>query len=147
MIDKRFIGKQYPPSIYEVGREKIREYARAVGDENPLYLDADSGKQSKYGDMIAPPLFACVCLMPVFNAFTQDKEIFDDNCKGVHGAQSFKFFEVIRPGDILRTQGKIVDIYCRKYMDFINIEMVITNQRGSNVAVGQSTIVLWREAK
>lgn len=141
MIDNRLIGRQYQSSAYEVGREKIREYARAVGDLNALYLDQELGKGSKYGDMIAPPLFACVCFMPVFDALCQDEEVFPDVDKAVWGEQDFKFFEVIRPGDVMTTEGKIVDIYRKHDMDFVVFEMTLTNQRGQQVAICQSTFI------
>ena len=141
MIDQRFIGRQYIGTAYEVGREKIREYARAVGDLNALYLDKESGKSSKYGDMIAPPLFACVCFMPVFDALCQDEEVFPDINKAVWGEQEFKFLEVIKPGDIMTTEGKITDIYRKQDMDFVVFEMILTNQRGQQVVICRSTFI------
>ncbi len=60
VIDHKFIGKEYPPTEYEIGREKIKEYARAIGDSNPIYFDREVGRKSKYGDNIAVPNFAAV---------------------------------------------------------------------------------------
>jgi hypothetical protein len=60
VIDRRFIGKEYPVTEYEIGREKMKEYANAINDPNPHYVAGEVGKKSRYGDNIAPPLFASV---------------------------------------------------------------------------------------
>ena len=60
-LDPSFIGRTYPPiTVYEVGREKIREFAEAVGDANPAYLDTDAAKALGHPDVIAPPTFPFV---------------------------------------------------------------------------------------
>ena len=59
-IDTKFIGKTYPASTYEVGKEKIKEYAKAIKNLDPYYLDDDFAKKSKYGAIIAPPTLSCL---------------------------------------------------------------------------------------
>ena len=59
-VDTAAIGKQYPPVTYAVGREKIREYAFAVGETNPLHLDVEAARAAGYRDVVAPPMFASV---------------------------------------------------------------------------------------
>src|SRR5262249_59815434 len=56
-IDRSLIGKEYPPYAVTVERGKIKEFARAIGDANPLYLDDRVGAASEWGDVIAPPTF------------------------------------------------------------------------------------------
>ena len=48
------------PTAYAVGREKIREYAAAVGETNPLHLDLEAARAAGYADVVAPPMFAVV---------------------------------------------------------------------------------------
>ena len=48
------------PSTYAVGREKIREYAAAVGETNPLHFDVEAARAAGYADVVAPPMFAVV---------------------------------------------------------------------------------------
>ena len=58
-LDQSFVGRTYPPTAaYEVGREKIREFAEAIGDPNPAYTDPDAAKALGHPDVIAPPTFA-----------------------------------------------------------------------------------------
>ena len=54
------VGKTYPPVSYAVGREKVREFAAAVGEENPLHHDVDAARAAGYADVVAPPMFAVV---------------------------------------------------------------------------------------
>lgn len=57
-LDQSFVGRSYPPTDpYEVGREKIREFAVAVGDANPVYTDPEAAKAFGHLDVIAPPTF------------------------------------------------------------------------------------------
>ena len=59
-VNTEAIGKRYPASVYAVGREKIREYAYAVGETNPLYIDVEAAREAGYADVVAPPMFAVV---------------------------------------------------------------------------------------
>src|SRR5277367_2736361 len=54
------VGKSYPATSYAVGREKIREYAYAVGETDPVYLDVDAARAAGHADVVAPPMFAVV---------------------------------------------------------------------------------------
>ncbi len=91
VIDKKFIGKEYPAKEYEIGREKMKEYANAIGDLNPFYHDKAFGKSSKYGDNIAPPNFAAVYnLMGCADVFF-DPELKLNMAMLVHGELEFEF--------------------------------------------------------
>ena len=54
-IDTKFIGKTYPAYTYEVGKEKIKEYAKAIKNPDPHFMDDAFAKKSPYGTIIAPP--------------------------------------------------------------------------------------------
>jgi len=90
VIDKKFVGKEYSAKEYEIGREKMKEYAAALSDMNPYYHDKEFGKRSKYGDNIAPPLFASVYnLMGCADMFF-DPELKLNMAMLVHGEQEFE---------------------------------------------------------
>ena len=69
------IGKSYDPVVYAVGREKIREYARAVGETSPLHLDVEAARAAGYADVVAPPMFAVVYSAPAVGPAIFDPEI------------------------------------------------------------------------
>lgn len=141
-IDHAYIGREYPPIYYEVGREKIREYARAVGDLNPLYLDDEVGRNGPFGDIIAPPAMASqFTLLPSDQLFT-DPTLGVDYQMLVHAEQEYHFCAPVRPGDVLVVKGRIKDIYEKRTLQFLIWETEVVNQRGENVVTGTATMVI-----
>ena len=74
-VNTQAIGKTYEPVVYAVGREKVREYARAVGETNPLHLDVEAARAAGYADVVAPPMFAVVYSAPAVGPPIFDPEI------------------------------------------------------------------------
>ena len=58
------LGKTFAPVTYAVGREKVREYANAVGETDPRYLDPEAARAAGFDDVVAPPMFAAVYAFP-----------------------------------------------------------------------------------
>ena len=142
VIDKKFVGKEYSAKEYEIGREKMKEYAAALSDMNPYYHDKEFGKRSKYGDNIAPPLFASVYnLMGCADMFF-DPELKLNMAMLVHGEQEFEFLKPVKPGDVLTTSGKIVDIQQKGSNDLVTFEARSVNQDGDLVTIGRATFVI-----
>ena len=141
-IDTKFIGKTYPTYTYEVGKEKIKEYAKAIKNLDPYYLDDDFAKKSKYGAIIAPPTFAVVfgayLIEPVFT----DKDLNLNMAMLVHGEQELEFLEVVKAGDSITTSAKIVDIKNKEKLDVISVEIKSKNQHGKEVSRGIYTFVV-----
>ena len=93
-LDPRFIGRTYPPAtVYEVGREKIREFANAIGDPNPAYRDPDAARALGHPDVIAPPTFAIVMTLAAADQVTHDPELGLDYSRVVHGEQRFVYYQ------------------------------------------------------
>lgn len=140
-LDTKFIGKTYPAYTYEVGKEKIKEYAKAIKNLDPHYLDDDFAKKSKYGTIIAPPTFAVVfgayLIEPVFT----DKELNLNMPMVVHGEQELEFFEVVKAGDSITTTARISDIKNKEKLDILSVEVNSRNQHGRDVSRGTYTFV------
>jgi len=141
-IDTKHLGKKYPPHVYEVGKEKIKEYARAIGDFNPLYLDDEKAKASKYGGIIAPPTFAVVYAGGPVGQMLMDGDLALNLMMLVHGEQEFEFGEVVRPGDVITTESEIVEIYEKKGKSFITMATTSKNQRGEMTVKGRWTFIV-----
>ena len=47
-VNTTAVGKSYPAHLYAVGREKVKEYAVAVGETNPLHLDHEAARSAGY---------------------------------------------------------------------------------------------------
>jgi acyl dehydratase len=135
-ISMAAIGKRYPPLTYAVGREKVREYARAVGETNPLHLDVEAARAAGYRDVVAPPMFAAVYSLPAIGPAIFDPEVGIDFARMVHGGQEFKWGPLVVAGDEVTTTVTVKDISERAGNGFYLFESVSTNQEGDTVAVG-----------
>ena len=105
------IGKTYPPTTYAVGREKVIEYAHAVGETNPLHLDPAAAREAGYADVVAPPMFAVVFAGRAMTPALFDPEVGIDFAHMVHGGQEFRWGPLVVAGDEITTtttgQGRV----------------------------------------
>ncbi|NEE32217.1 MaoC family dehydratase, partial [Streptomyces sp. SID7982] len=75
-LDQSFVGRTYPPTpAYEVGREKIREFAEAVGDTHPAYVDSEAARALGHADVIAPPTFVFSITYRAAGVVVQDPQL------------------------------------------------------------------------
>src|SRR5262249_51439668 len=110
-LDQSFVGRVYAPTEpYEVGREKIREFADAIGDPNPAYRDVDAAKALGHPDVIAPPTFAIVVSSRAAHQVIMDPELGVDYSRVVHGEQRFEHVRPIHAGDALTVVVSVQDI-------------------------------------
>ncbi len=130
------IGKRYPPLLYAVGREKVREYAEAVGETNPLYLDVDAARAVGHADVVAPPMFVVVYAGRAFFPALFDPELEIDFAHLVHGAQEFHWDELVIAGDEITTTLQFKASSERSGLRFDVFESVSLNQRGQTVSTG-----------
>jgi acyl dehydratase len=136
------IGKTYPPTVYAVGREKIKEYALAVGETNPLHLDPVAARDAGYRDVVAPPMFAVVYSAPAVAPAIFDPEVGIDFARMVHGGQEFRWGPLVSAGDEIATEVTVKSIDERQGMGFFVFESVSTNQDGDTVCVGTWTNIV-----
>jgi acyl dehydratase len=136
------VGKSYPPVVYAVGREKIKEYARAVGEANPLHLDHEAARAAGYADVVAPPMFAVVYSSTAIGQAYFDPELEIDFARLVHGGQEFKWGPLVVAGDEITTAVTVKSIDERGGNGFFVFESVSTNQDGHTVSVGTWTNVV-----
>jgi len=136
------VGKSYPPVTYAVGREKVREYARAVGEDNPVYLDLDAARAAGHADVVAPPMFAVVYSSPAVTRAMFDPELGVDFARVVHGAQELVWGPLVIAGDEITTTTTVKDISERGGMKFFVFEAASDNQRGERVCSGTWTIIV-----
>ena len=89
---------------YEVGLEKIREYANAVGEENPVHHDREAARAAGFRDVVAPPMFCVVYSAPAMGPAILDPEVGINLAAMVHGGQEFVWGEPVCAGDVITTQ-------------------------------------------
>ena len=132
-VDTTAIGKTFPPHDYEVGREKIREFAHAVGEDNPVYFDREAARAAGYRDIPAPPMFAVVYSAGAMAPAIFDPEVGMNFATMVHGGQEFVWGEPVCSGDTITTAAEVKDISERDGKAFYVFETVSKNQEGEEV--------------
>ena len=99
-VNASFTGYTYPATPpYAVGREKIREFAEAVGADDPVHTDRAYARALGYRDVIAPPTFAVVIAQQCDRQFIADPEAGIDFSRVVHGEQRFVHHRPLTAGD------------------------------------------------
>ena len=136
------VGKKYPPVVYAVGREKIREYANATGETNRVCLDPVSARAAGYADVVAPPMFAVVYSAPAMGPAILDPDVAINFAAMVHGGQDFVWGPPVVAGDEITTTATVKDISERGGMGFYVFESVSFNQRGETVCTATWTNIV-----
>ena len=136
------MGKSWPPFEYEVGREKIREFANAVGEGNPVYHDREAAQAAGFRDVVAPPMFAVVYSAGAMGPAILDPEVGINLMMMVHGSQEFVWGEPVCVGDTITTTATFKDRQEQEGRTFFVFESVSENQEGQEVARGTWTNIV-----
>jgi acyl dehydratase len=141
-VDASTLGKCYPPFDYEVGREKIREYANAVGETSPVHHDREAARAAGFRDVVAPPMFCVVYSAGAMAPAVLDPELGIDYVRLLHGSQEFAWGEPVCSGDVVRTGASLKDAYEKGTNAFYVFESTSTNQDGDEVVRGTWTNIV-----
>jgi acyl dehydratase len=136
------VGKVFPSVTYAVGREKVREYALAVGETNPLHLDVGAARAAGHRDVVAPPMFAVVYCAPAMGPAIFDPEVGIDFARLVHGAQELTWGPLVVAGDEITTTPRVKEIYERTGMGFYVFVTDSVNQEGATVCTATWTNIV-----
>jgi acyl dehydratase len=141
-LDQSFVGRKYPPTPpYEVGREKIREFADAIGDSNPAYRDVEVARALGYPDVIAPPTFPVLLSMRAGAQVVGDPELGLDYSRVVHGEQRFVYVRPVRAGDRLIVTVSVESIRSAAGNDLLTTRGDVATVDGEPVLTAYSTLV------
>ena len=136
------VGKSWPSTTYQVGREKIKEYATVLGIENPVHFDVGAAREAGFRDVVAPPMFAVVYSMHALAPAMFDPEVGMNFATMVHGGQTFEWGEPACSGDEITTVAKCTQIEEKDGRGFYVFETVSTNQDGAEAARGTWTNIV-----
>jgi acyl dehydratase len=141
-LNPDFVGRTYPPvGTYQVGREKIREFATAIGDSNPLFHDVDAASAAGYADVIAPPTFAFALAFQAMRTVVLDPQLGLDYSRVVHGEEKFVYSRPIGAGDELVVSSVIDNIRAAAGNDMITVRSDIATVTGEHVVTTYSLTV------
>ena len=147
-LDPSFVGRSWPPSApYVVGREKIREFATAIGATDAEYHDPEAARALGYADVVAPPTFPIVVTMAANGQIMRDPELGMDYTRVVHGDQKFSYVRPIVAGDTLVCVSTVEDITQRGGHDFITTRADVTTDDGEPLLTAWMKLVQRGEEK
>ena len=124
---------------YIVGREKIREYASAIGERAPVCHELEAARAAGFSDIVAPPMFAAVYSWRAMGPAVLDPEVGIDFSRLVHGAQDFTWHEPVVAGDEITTEVAFVEQVKRGDINVFTFSSRSVNQRGELVCEGTWT--------
>jgi acyl dehydratase len=134
-------GKEYQEVEFTVERDRVVQFAEAIGDDDPRSLDPEAAKGSGFAGQLAPPTFPTVLQIMTSGQAVLDPELGLDYARVVHGEQEYEWHRPIAVGDVLKATPRIADIYARGPNEFLITEAEITDQKGEVVCVARSTLL------
>lgn len=141
-MNRALIGKVYPAAEpYQVGREKVREFARAIGETSPICHDVAAARAAGYADVVAPPTFAFALTMRAMSEAMFDPELGLVYAMAVHGGQQFSYLRPIVAGDEITVTCRIADIAVRGSNEVLTTRSELTDEAGHLVAATREVIV------
>ncbi|MEN3610473.1 MaoC family dehydratase N-terminal domain-containing protein [Plantactinospora sp. ZYX-F-223] len=137
-LDPSFAGRSYPPTPpYQVGREKIREFATAIGAADPAHHDPDAARALGHADVVAPPTYPFTITMAANRQIVDDPELGVDYSRVVHGDQRFRYTRPVVAGDELVCVNTIEEIVNRGAHAFM------TTRTEVNTTAGEPVVTVW----
>ena len=141
-LDQSFVGRSWPATPpYQVGREKIREFARAIGATDAEYHDPEAAHAAGYADVVAPPTFPVVITMAANRQIVEDPALGIDYTRVVHGDQRFAYARPVVAGDELVCVNSVDEITSRGGHDFLTTRTEVSTVAGEPVVTVWSKLV------
>jgi acyl dehydratase len=136
MIARRHIGHELPPYQVEVEKGRLRFFAKATGQDDPVYSDESAARAAGHPGLPVPPTFFFCLEMESPNPAAVRELLGIDYRRLLHGEQGFTFHRMAYAGDTLRFEQRIEDIYDKKNgaLEFVVRKTHVSNQRGEPVA-------------
>jgi len=144
MIDRKHIGTTLPKAKLEIEKGRLRFFAKAIGETDPIYTDEAAAKAAGYPSLPAPPTFIFAAELDADTVLAALKNMGVNLARILHGEQQFTYFAPVCAGDTITVESKFTDIYDKKNgaLEFIVKESVVTNQHATKVAQMRSVIVV-----
>jgi acyl dehydratase len=142
-VNPELQGRVFPPTApYLVGREKIREFSRAVLSTNPLNLDVDAARAAGHADLVAPPTFPVVVQEATLAQLLAEPDAGIDFSRVVHGEQRFTYTRAIVAGDELTATLTVSSVKSLGGHNMVTADSDIVDADGKHVVTAISTLVV-----
>ncbi len=140
-LNQSLKGKEYQEIPFRVDRDRVTQFARAVGEDDAVFNDVDAARAAGFDEQVAFPTFPTVMQILASAQVVVDPQLGMDYTRVVHGEQEYEWRRPIVVGDELRATPRIADIYARGPNEFLVIEAEIVDGTGDVVCVARSTLL------
>jgi len=146
MPSKNMIGRLLSTGSATVTAEHVAAFARALGDENPLYLDPEAARRGPFGGLVAPPTYPIAFMTQAMSGGMDTfLELGLNFMTLVHGEQEFEHVRPIKVGETLTLTGRIADVYEKTgssgTLDFVVLETELKDAAGKVVCYSRNTLI------
>jgi acyl dehydratase len=142
-LNPAIAGKVYPPAaVYEVGREKIAEFARAIGSDDPAHTDAQAARALGYPDVVAPPTFTVIVAQRAEAMVVADPTSGIDVSRILHGEQRFRHHRPVVAGDRLVATAHVAPVRTTGGHAMVSTRVEVADASGRPVSTVLSTLVV-----
>ena len=143
-LDRSFIGRKYDPVIFNVTEERIKLFAEATGQTDPIYYDLNYAKREGYSSLLAPPTFLTTVAYEQEDPYKYIRDLNINMGQFLHANQEYSYFLKVYGGDTIKMYQEIGDIFDKKdgQLQFIVFKSTYLNQNEKIVAKAKSTLVV-----
>ena len=142
-VNPDIVGRVFPPTApYLVGREKVREFARAVFADDPQHSDPEAARALGYADVVAPPTFAIVVAEQTLQQLLSEPDSGIELSRTLHAEQRFRYSRPIVAGDELRARMSVSAIRALGGNAMVTSDTEITDAAGNHVVTATSVLVV-----
>lgn len=142
-VNNDLVGREFPPTApYLVGREKVREFARAVFADAPQHTDVAAARAVGYADVVAPPTFAMVIQDLTLQQLLAEPDSGIELARTIHAEQRFTYSRPIVAGDELTAQLSVTGIRALGGNAMITSDATITDAVGEHVVTATSVLLV-----
>ncbi|MDP8957153.1 MAG: MaoC family dehydratase N-terminal domain-containing protein [Actinomycetota bacterium] len=140
-LNQSLKGKEYQEVSFTVERDRVVQFADAIGEDNPVFRDTGTAKSEGYGEQLAPPTFVTVMQIMTSGQVVLDQELGLNYALVVHAEQEYEWRRPVQVGDVLSAVPRIADIYAKGSNEFLVIEADIKGTSGETVVVARTTLL------
>ena len=146
-VNAELIGREFPPTpAYLVGREKVREFARAVFAADPIHTDVEAARAQGFPDVVAPPTFATVLQNQTVQQLLDEPGSGIVLSRTIHGEQKFSYARPIVAGDELIAQLRVTGVRALGGNSMVTSETLVTDIAGERVVTATSILFVGDDA-
>jgi acyl dehydratase len=140
-LNTALVGKSYDVVDYTIERDAVNRFVDAIGEQDPIYRDAEAAKAAGYSEQVAPPTFITVIQLMTSGQVVLDQELGLDYSRVVHGEQSYRYERPLVVGEQIKATPRLASIETKRSNEFLTIESEVHDGAGQLVLTARSTLI------